>query len=217
MPCGELGNLPEPQLRNTFDKYYQFFRDREKGRINWINYTPYEVRIIGALVYMGRKDRASDLLNFFMKDRRPPAWNHWAEVVWRDPATLRFVGDMPHTWVGSDFIRSMMSMFVFERERDSAHVLAAGIPDAWVKDKAGVKVQGLQTPYGLVHFNISTSGNALRVSVSGTFDAGGHKLVLRSPLSKAPKTMRVDGRKFTLPISGEVVLRRLPTNVVFSY
>jgi hypothetical protein len=111
----------------------------------------------------------------------------------------------------------MMSMFVFERERDSAHVLAAGIPDAWVKDKAGVKVQGLQTPYGLVHFNISTSGNALRVSVSGTFDAGGHKLVLRSPLSKAPKTMRVDGRKFTLPISGEVVLRRLPTNVVFSY
>ena len=57
-------------------------------------------------------------------------WNHWAEVVWRDPRTPRFIGDMPHTWVGSDFIRAARSLFVYEREADQALVIGAGIPAA---------------------------------------------------------------------------------------
>ena len=42
--------------------------------------------------------------------------------------TPRFIGDMPHTWVGSDFIRSVLDMLAYERGRDGALVLGAGVP-----------------------------------------------------------------------------------------
>ena len=70
----------------------------------------------------------SELLDFFMADRRPPAWNQWAEVVGRDPREPRFIGDMPHGWVASDFIRSALDLFAYERDGDHALVLAAGVP-----------------------------------------------------------------------------------------
>ncbi|MGH7454397.1 MAG: discoidin domain-containing protein, partial [bacterium] len=126
-PCGEADNIPQPQLNNTYEKYYQFFTQRRDGKIEWKDYTPYEVRNISALVLLGQKERAHELLNFFLHDQRPPAWNHWAEVVWRNPKETKFIGDMPHTWVGSDFIRAMRNMFVYERERDEALVIGAGI------------------------------------------------------------------------------------------
>ncbi|MDI6780322.1 MAG: hypothetical protein QME25_09105 [Bacteroidota bacterium] len=96
-PIGELGNIPEPQLTNTFERYYKFFTDRRDGKIDWLNYTPYEVRIIGAYVYMDQKERAQELLNFFFEDQRPKAWNHWAEVVWKDPTLPRFIGDLNYS------------------------------------------------------------------------------------------------------------------------
>jgi hypothetical protein len=29
VPGGELGNIPEPQLHNTFDKYFAYFQERK--------------------------------------------------------------------------------------------------------------------------------------------------------------------------------------------
>ena len=40
--------------------------------------------------------------------RRPAAWNQWPEVVHRDSLAPKFLGDLPHTWVGSDFVRSLL-------------------------------------------------------------------------------------------------------------
>ena len=51
-----------------------------------------------------------ELIEFFMNDRRPHAWNQWAEVVGREPRKSRFIGDMPHGWVASDFGRSFLDM-----------------------------------------------------------------------------------------------------------
>ena len=74
-PGDELGNIPEPQLRNTFDKYYKFFEERKRNKIPWEAYTPYETRIIGTFVHLGDRDKAQELTNYFMHDRRPAAWN----------------------------------------------------------------------------------------------------------------------------------------------
>jgi hypothetical protein len=215
-PCGELGNIPEPQLHRTFDKYYEFFEKR-KNSGEFENYTPYETRVIGSFVALGEKKRAEEALNFFMHDRRPRQWNLWAEVVWRDPETPKYIGDMPHTWVGSDFIRSVISMFVLERERDDAHVLAAGIPDSWVKDTSGIALQGLQTYYGSVGLDLSSHGKQVSVEVTGTFDAVHHKLVLHSPLSQHPKSVRVDGKRTRSDKSDDITLTRLPAHVVYQY
>ena len=111
----------------------------------WEDYTPYELRNVGTFVRLGWRERAHELLDFFMAGRRPPAWNQWPEVVGRDPRQPRFVGDMPHGWVASDFIRAALDLFAYERDGDDALVLAAGVPAAWL-DGAGIAMRGLRTP-----------------------------------------------------------------------
>jgi hypothetical protein len=66
----------------------------------------------------------------------PAAWNQWAEVVGRDARKVRFVGDMPHAWIASDFIRAVLDLFAYERSGDHALVLAAGVPPEWLRAKA---------------------------------------------------------------------------------
>ncbi|HEX9006661.1 MAG TPA: discoidin domain-containing protein [Bacteroidota bacterium] len=215
-PCGELGNIPEPQLHNTFDRYYKFFRDRETTG-KYENYTPYEVRTIGTFALLGQKSRVADALNFFMKDQRPPEWSQWQEVVWKDPETPKFIGDSPHSWVGSDFIRSAVAMFVYDRESDGAHVLAGGIPDAWIADSAGVQVQGIPTFYGLVGYAIKKKGRTVAVDVSGSFDAPHHTLVLKNPMSGKVSAVKLNGKRVSFPKSGELVLPKLPARAEFIY
>ena len=44
-----------------------------RGEIDWNNYSAYEIRILGALVRLGRCADAHELLEFFLADRRPQA------------------------------------------------------------------------------------------------------------------------------------------------
>ena len=215
-PCGELGNIPEPALHNTFDRYYRFFQERKASR-NYVNYTPYETRLIGTFVQLGQKKRAEEALNFFMSDRRPAGWNGWAEVVWRNPDTPKAIGDMPHTWVGSDFIRSVLNMFAYERERDTALVVAAGIPDAWIRDSAGVGVQGLRTYGGELSFTIRPAGKRIIAELSGNIDVSRWKLLLASPLGRPLRGVKVDGKVIPVPGSAEVPITRLPAKVELTY
>jgi hypothetical protein len=149
--AGEV--LPADALRLTFERYWQFFERRRSGDEVWDAYTPYELRNVGAFVRLGWRTRAHELLDWFLLDRRPHGWRQWAEVVDRQPRHARFLGDMPHTWVGTDFVRSVQEMFAYEDEHDSTLVLAAGISDAWLADSA-VSVQGLETRWGMVGYRL---------------------------------------------------------------
>ena len=64
-PCNELNNLPKPQVYNTFDKYYEFFKNRRDGKIDWVNYTPYENRLIGSFIQLDQPERAHELIDSF--------------------------------------------------------------------------------------------------------------------------------------------------------
>ncbi len=99
--------LPPGALDATFEKYWDFFTARRDGA-PWDAFTPYEIRTIGAFEELGWDARARELLTFFLAHRTPAGWRQWPEVVWHNPKTAHFIGDMPHTWVGSDYIRSML-------------------------------------------------------------------------------------------------------------
>jgi hypothetical protein len=222
-PVNELGRIPEPALHNTFDRYFDHLIKRRDGVENWTDFTPYENRTIGSFVYLDQKARANAALDFFMKQRRPSGWNHWAEVVFRDPRTPRFIGDMPHTWCGSDFIRSVRAMFVYERERDDALVLAAGVADDWVLDPAGVEVSRLPTYYGNIDYTVKsvTAPGARQqrdviVKVSGDVVVPPGGIVLKSPLSQPIRSVRGDGR-LVAPDSNEIKIEKLPATVSISY
>jgi hypothetical protein len=166
-PCGEQARLPQPQLQNTFDRYYDFFVHRRDGKLEWTGYTPYEVRVIGSFAILGQRERCGELIQFFLQDQRPAGWNQWAEVVHRDKKFPGFIGDMPHTWVGSDFINAIRTMLVYERPEDEALVLAAGVPRAWIEESPGIRISGFPTEYGKISFQLSGDGQQLNLNVEG--------------------------------------------------
>ncbi|HET7923839.1 MAG TPA: coagulation factor 5/8 type domain-containing protein, partial [Rhodanobacteraceae bacterium] len=152
-------------LRNTFEQYWQRFVARRDSNA-WKDYTPYEWRTVSTFVRLGWRDRAQQAIDFFMHDRRPAEWNQWAEVVGRDARESRFVGDMPHGWVASDFIRSVLDVFAYERESNQSLVIAAGVPDRWL-DGEGVAIEHLRTPFGALSYSLVRRDGRIRLEISG--------------------------------------------------
>ena len=105
-PCEAAALLPAGALDRTFEKYWTFFDDR-RGGAAWDAFTPYEVRCIGAAAQLGWDERAWEMVDWFLSQRAVPGWKVWGEVVHHDKAEAKFIGDMPHGWVGSDFVRGM--------------------------------------------------------------------------------------------------------------
>ncbi|HEX3632427.1 MAG TPA: discoidin domain-containing protein [Casimicrobiaceae bacterium] len=192
-PRGDTSALPPDLVRATYERYWREFVDRRDGKIAWDVYTPYELRIVGTLVRLGWRDRAQALLTFFLANRRPLAWNQWPEVVGRDPRQARFVGDMPHAWVASDFIRATLDLFAYERDADRAIVLAAGIAPAWL-EQGGVAVQNLRTPYGRLSYTLRRDGGlvTLRLAPGSGMPPGGFKFVW--PGDKPPISATINGK-----------------------
>jgi hypothetical protein len=149
-PAGDLANLPHDAVIHEFTRSWNESLARMEGKRAWKDYTPYELRQVGTFVQLGWRDRAQRLLGFFLDDRRPLGWKQWAEVAAQDYRGATYVGDIPHLWVGSDFVRSFIDMLVYERESDQALVIGAGIPSSWLEQ--GVRVRGLRTIYGPLDF-----------------------------------------------------------------
>jgi len=215
-PGGEAGRLPGPLLFRTFDKYFQEARARRLGIKPWDSYTPYELRTVGVHVQLGQRARAHELLDFFFNDQRPAAWHQWAEVVYRDPKTPKFIGDMPHTWVGSDYIRSFLDMLAYERESDSSLVIGAGVRDEWVKEPPGIKVSNLSTEYGPLNYDMSGLGKVVTINLRTGIRMPPGGIVIYSPLDQPILSAAVDG----VPVAvkgAEVRVRKLPAIVTIRY
>jgi hypothetical protein len=214
-PGGELERLPERELLRTFERYWEEHQRRVRQG-DWEAYTPYELRVVGTFVRLGWKDRAYELLDFFLDHLRPSGWNAWAEVVWREPRTPKFIGDLPHTWVGSDYIRSLLDLFAYEREDDGALVVGAGIDEEWARDSAGVRARGLQTRWGRLDIEIGAAGDSATVRLEGDLAPPGG-IAVRSPLGDPIVGATIDGRTAEVNEDGEVIVRTLPVQVVFRH
>ena len=191
-PGGEQARLPQDLLHNTFEQYWTRFVDRRDGKLEWKDYTPYEWRNVAAFVRLGWRERAKEVVDFFFADRAPQAWNQWGEVVSRTPRKPFFLGDLPHAWVGSDFMRSALDMFAYPREGDDSLVLAAGIPVDWLQGE-GIGIEGLRTPQGTLAYRLRMEGASLLIEVDDTglrLPAGG--LVLPWPFAQPPGEVTVE-------------------------
>lgn len=211
-PVDATGVLPGDALRRTFERYASFFVERIEQN-EWEAYTPYEIRNVGAFIRLGWNERAHQLLDFFFADQRPRGWNHWAEVVARDARTPRFIGDMPHTWVGSDYIRSVLDMFAYTRESDATLVLAGGVPDTWLSEDPGVRVRGLSTRHGLLDLCMHAASDTLVVEIAGSLTPPSGGLAVRLPPAYRLGDVRLNGRPAVVDPAGEVRVREVPVTV----
>ena len=213
-PGGQGASLPVEALAHTYDRYLREVRARADSS-GWKAYTPYEMRNIGALVRLGRRADAWELLRILFSGQRPAGWRQWPEVVYRDSAAPGFLGDLPHTWVASDYVRSLLDMLAYEREADSTLVLGAGVSSAWVSEPPGVAVRNLPVGRGRLDFTMTRRGDEVTTRVSGSVAVPPGGIVLYPPLDCRTTSVRVGGASSALAPDGSVRLRRVPEEVMF--
>jgi hypothetical protein len=185
--------LPQRPLAHTYDEYLAGFRRRRRGEIDWNNYSAYEIRILGALVRLGRRADAHELLDFFLSDRRPLVWNQWPEISWRDPRSPGHLGDVPHSWIGAEYVLAVLGMLAFESPGDDSLVLAAGVSESWL-DGDGVEVAGLPTWWGPLGYRLRREGAAtLRLELAPGLRPPPGGIVVRPPLARPLAAVEGEG------------------------
>jgi hypothetical protein len=162
-------------------------------------------------VRLGRRDAALELLRFFLSDRRPPAWNQWPEIAWRDRRAPAHVGDLPHTWVAAEYVLAVRSLFAYERADDRRLVLAAGLAPEWMSGP-GVRLQEMPTLYGALSFSArSLAEHTFRFDIGPGVAA---TLELRPPLSGRLVSVSVNGSAHEDFDAQSVLISSTPAEIV---
>lgn len=183
-PCDEGLFLPREALTATFERYWKFASDRMRPDAKWDAFTPYELRHVGTFIRLGQPERAYTLLNWFHQFQRPEGWHHWAEVVYKDPLTPKFIGDMPHTWVGSDFLNSIIDLFA--QRDDGRTTLFAGVPQAWIDSGEVIGITNLHAPSEILTATMKRRGNEIHVHVAGEWGQRPGAIFIRRPAGALP-------------------------------
>jgi hypothetical protein len=173
---GDGERLPQKQLQGSFESYWETVQGRIRGQYKQAQYTAYELRLIDALIRFGWRERAWEALQFYLQDQRPASWNQWPEITWRDPSLPTGVGDMPHSWISAEYLRSFRSIFAYEEQVSNSLVIAAGLPLSWWNSPGvpALEVAQMPTYFGKVSYRLGVSpseGNAqeylVRLKLSG--------------------------------------------------
>lgn len=189
-PAGEQGVIPADALTRTFDRYLNDVRRRGDAEALYA-YTPYELRNILTFVRLNRPRDAAELLAHFMAGRRPADWQVIAEVVNSNPRRAIYIGDMPHTWIGGEYVRAIFGMLMHEGEEGLE--LMPGAPPEWLAD-GGVDIDALPTAWGDLTMRARRAGSELTVELEPGLRADARVRVFW-PERIRPRVVIVDGRR----------------------
>lgn len=164
-PVWELSSLPKQAVDATFDRYWKMFVDRRDGNIEWRDYTPYEVRVIGAMTDMGKPERSHEMIDYFLSEQTPTGWRQWPEVVHNDLRGPGFIGDLPHSWVACDFVNSITAMLVGVNRHADRVTLARGLRLDWL-DGEGLKINNLSTPLGNISWSAKSESSRITIDIT---------------------------------------------------
>lgn len=161
-PTGAAELLDSYLLEATFERAWESTKDRIHGR-KWEGMTPYEVRTVGTFIRLGWNNRAHQYMEWLIERLDPIGWRQWGEIAYREREPSLFVGDMPHTWVGSGAVLSILSMFAYEN--NESIILAAGVPSKWVKDGTPVGVSNQVTRFGSLSYTLAFNDEILSLNI----------------------------------------------------
>jgi hypothetical protein len=167
---------------------------------------------------LDQPERAHDLISYFLHDQRPPGWNQWAEVVWKDYRNPGYVGDMPHTWVGSDFLNAIRAMFVYENEYDQSLVIASALYQDWIDSPGGMSVENLPTYYGEISYSIKKENNKYHFSIYGDVKLPANSIKIKNfNGSRLPAKVTVNGSEIKDFSEKEISIKQFPADVEIFY
>ncbi|QDU32768.1 F5/8 type C domain protein [Poriferisphaera corsica] len=212
-PCNQQQLLPEAELAYTYDHYVRQIRERSEPGSSF-TYTPYEVRNINALVAMGQVEAAHDLLKMLMNHRRPAGWRHLAEVVHSDVRKGSYIGDMPHTWVGSGFVHAVLNLVYYEA--DEALHLLPGTPVEWLRGD-GVRLARVPTRFGELNMTAKYTEDRLVIRVEPLTHDVGLKHMTVDWQGEKPVDVKADGKRVSMSLDGRIMLPHDTREVVLMF
>ena len=202
-PCGQADLFPEAALTYTFDNYLTKIRERAVSRGIW-DFTPYELRNVLTYVRLDRPADANEVLSEQLRYRRPLAWQMFAEVVHSRLRHPGYFGDMPHTWIGTEYVRAIIGMLM--HEGPTALELLPGAPPAWLAG-AGLRISELHTGYGQLTMTARQEGARLRLTLGAGLRPN-TALNVKWPSRKKPKSVVVDGQPRSNQTDDGITLER---------
>ncbi len=210
--CGELWDVFPEATRNTFNQFYEDFSARWDDPHGYA-FGPYEIRTVPALVIQGEREKALAVLRKMTDSCRPANWNHLAEVVRSGYRTPGYIGDMPHTWIGADYINAMCTLFAYEEP--GRLILGQGLDPAWIASGKEVGIENLSTHYGMLGYMIVKKGQVLRITATGRNVRKPEKgFLFRLPGSFDIASVEVDGRPWAGYSDHDIVLAEWPREIV---
>jgi hypothetical protein len=186
--------LPADVLDRTFRDYYRMVKKRDAS-LEPYAYTPYELRNILALTTLGYRKKAFDLHEILFKGRRPANWNQFAEVVHSESRKGAYIGDMPHTWVGSDYVNAVRGLIVMEEDQSKTLNLLFGTPREWLVDD-GISLSDFPTHFGNLMMQARWDDSDQRLNLDVDMPKGtARKIYVRWPIHKEgkPEQVTVEG------------------------
>ncbi len=217
-PCNEMENLPKTEIYNTFNNYYTYFKQRKNGEINWINFTPYENRIIGSYIMLNQPEKAHELIDYFLSQQRPLGWHHWAEVVWNNYREPSYIGDMPHTWIGSDFINAFRNLFVYEDSDNKRLCVGAGLKQEWIDNPSGISILNLPTYYGTLSYSIKKSNECYIIDLEGDLNLPENGICIKNfHPSHTPKRVIVNDIEISTFDTNQILVNVFPSEIKVFY
>lgn len=186
--------LPADVLDRTFRDYYRMVKERDGGPEPYA-YTPYELRNILALTTLGYRKEAFDLHEILFEGRRPANWNQFAEVVHSDRRKGAYIGDMPHTWVGSDYVNAVRGLIVMEEDQNKTLNLLFGTPRQWLVNN-GISLSDFPTHFGNLMMQAKWDDRDQRLNLDVDMPKGtASKIFVHWPIHKEgkPEHVTVEG------------------------
>ena len=191
-PCGQRHLFDTDALNRTFTRFLEDVRKRDAPGSLWA-FTPYELRNVLSYVQLGRLGDANELLDSLMRYRRPQSWQMFAEVVHSRLRHPGYLGDMPHTWIGAEYVRLILGMLM--HEADDHLKLLPGVPPVWLTGD-GTRLSELRTAYGRLTMTARQDGPFLRILL-GPGIAQDTAVQVSWPSRQRPQRVWVDGLEQT--------------------
>ncbi len=127
-PGGDTRHLPAELVTPTFERYWREFVARRDGSVEMggIHAVRAPQRVGTSYAWAGANARTNCSSSSWPAVARRRGISGPKSLAGIRASSL-FVGDLPHAWVASDYIRSVLDLFAYERS-DGAMVLAGRHP-----------------------------------------------------------------------------------------
>lgn len=129
-----------------------------------------------AALWQGQSREAAEVLYDFARHACPTrVWREEQMPVGKGGSE---VGDMPHNWASAEFVRLTTHLLELDRG-DELHLLE-GFPREWAAPGMITRLNGVATPFGLLHLEvkISANGQNARVKIGALKGKAPAKIVL---------------------------------------